>query len=49
MTYWIHLRDDVLIFGVAFLIVILYLFYVRYPYNVETDSEKRARTEEDAA
>ena len=35
MTYWIHLRDDVLIFGVAFLIIIMYLFYVRYPYNRE--------------
>jgi len=35
MTYWIHLRDDVLMFGVTFLIIIMYLFYVRYPYNRE--------------
>jgi hypothetical protein len=39
------LRDEVVIFGVAFLIIIMYLFYVRYPLNRETDSDKRTRAE----
>jgi hypothetical protein len=41
MSYWIHLRDDVLYISVAFLIVIMYLFYVKYPCNKEMDSVPR--------
>ncbi|MBA7674854.1 hypothetical protein ES703_83079 [subsurface metagenome] len=35
MTDWILLMEEVVIISALFLLGIMYLFYVRYPYNRE--------------
>jgi len=37
MTDWILLLEEVVIISVLFLLGIMYLFYVKYPYNTEQD------------
>lgn len=34
---WILLMEEVVALSVLFLLGIMYLFYVKYPYNKETD------------
>ncbi|EMR73138.1 hypothetical protein MCGE09_00657 [Thaumarchaeota archaeon SCGC AB-539-E09] len=43
MTDLMVFMEEVVLICVAFLLFIMYLFYVRYPVNRETDNEKRAR------
>lgn len=37
MTDWMLLMEEVVAISVLFLLGIMYLFYVRYPYNRESD------------
>ena len=37
MTDWMLLMEEVVAFGVLSLFGVMYLFYVKYPYNKETD------------
>jgi len=37
MRDWILLMEEVVALSVLFLLGIMYLFYVKYPYNKETD------------
>jgi len=37
------LMEEIVAVCTLFLLGLMYLFYVRYPYNRETDSEKRER------
>ena len=34
---WMLLMEEVVVLSVLFLLGIMYLFYVKYPYNKETD------------
>ncbi len=44
MTDWMLLMEEVVAISVLFLLGIMYLFYVKYPYNRESDR----RTEDEA-
>jgi len=37
MRNWMLLMEEVVALSVLFLLLIMYLFYVKYPYNKETD------------
>lgn len=37
MTDWMLLMEEVVTISVLFLLSIMYLFYVKYPYNRESD------------
>ena len=38
MTDWMLLMEEVVAISVLFLLGIMYIFYVKYPYNKETDN-----------
>ncbi|GAI41614.1 unnamed protein product [marine sediment metagenome] len=43
MTDLMVVMDEVALICVAFVLLLMYLFYVRYPVDRDMDKEKRAR------